>query len=410
MNTLNTFSTKHPATVAKSLLRLERRGRYGEALAEVEHIWKNIRVLPEVDGFEPSDAAEIFLRCGSLIGFHGQNEQIQDSHIICKDLLTNAHKRFSEIGDAEKVAECENHLAVAYWRTGEFNEAEAYLAASFEHDIPSSSDVRLHSHVVASLINFACKRHAENLEYEKLFERDFRKHASDYLKGILCSNIGLSHKNLGNMPEALTYLELAKYHYERSRHKIYMGTAENNLAQFYKETRRFAKAHDAIDNATRIFRQIKDKTREGFSFDTKAMVYFAESKYAEALETVDKSISILKKGENTAYLIETLLTKAKILLFLDNFSDAVLNLSDAVVMARVQTGDDAAIRLIQEFESALDTKNAPRKKNLENGDFELILPQSISHFSDYRGIYLFSLGFKSLFFAKGSFVFSSTEV
>lgn len=402
MSTLHTTSAKAPATLAKTLLTLERRGRYSKALAEVEHIWKDIRVLPDVSGFEPSDAAEMFLRCGSLIGFHGHIEQIQDSQIISKNLLTNAHERFSDLRDTEKVAECENSLAVVYSRTGEYNEAEAYLASSLGQNIPSFSDARLHSHVITSLINLSCKRHAENLEYQKLYEGDFKKYASDYLKGILCSNIGLSHKNLGNVSEARSYLELAKLHYERSRHKIYMGTAENNLAQFYRETRKFARAHEAIDNATRIFRQIKDKTREGFSFDTKALVYFAESKYAEALKTIDKGISILRKSENTAYIIEALLTKAKILLYLDNFSEAVLNLSEAVSMARVQTDDAAAMRLIQEFESAMEAKNAPAKKSLENGDFELVLPQSISHYSDYRGIWISNTRLESIGLVKGS--------
>ena len=402
MSTLHTARTKQPAILAESLFRLERRGRYIEALAEVEHIWKDIRTMPDVDGFEPGEAAEILLRCGSLIGFHGQNEQIQDSHLICKNLLTEARERFSDIGNAEKVAECESHLAVAYWRSGEFNEADACLAASLEHDIPALSEARLHSHVVASLINFACKRHAENLKYAKLYERDFRKHASEYLNGILCSNIGLSHKNLGNMSAALTYLELAADHYQRARHKIYMATAENNLAQFYKETRKYSKAHESIDNATRIFTQLKDKTREGFSFDTKAMIYFAEAKYADALRSIQKGVSILKKSENTAYLIETLLTKSKILLFLDNFSEAVLALSEAVGMARVQSGDEAAIRLIKEFETALDEKNSPAKKNLEVGDLELILPKSIAHFSEYRGIWINNTLLEYIGLVKGS--------
>ena len=389
MSTLHTAPIKHPALLAKSLLKLERRGRYNDALTEVQHLWNDIRVMPDVDGFEPGEAAEILLRCGSLIGFHGQNEQIHDSHIICKNLLTDARERFLEIGDSEKVAECENHLAVAYWRTGEINEAEACLASSLERDIPALSDTRLHSHVTATLINFACKRYEENLKYEKLFENSFRQHASDYLIGMLCSNLGLSHKNLGNTSKALTYLELARQYYQRSHHKIYIGTAENNLAQFFKETRKFGKAHESIDNATRIFRQIKDKTREGFSLDTKALVYFAEAKYAEALKTVEKALSIIRKSENSGYIVQTLLTKAKILLFLDRFPNAVLSLSEAVSMARVQSGDNAAIELIKEFESALEEKNAPpTRKNLSDGDFELILPSTIANYHEYKGVWI----------------------
>ena len=402
MNTLHTARTKTAAVLAKSLFRLERRGRYAEALAEVEHLWKDIQVFPDIGGFEPREAAEILLRCGSLIGFHGDNGQIQNSQIIAKDLLTDARTRFLELGDVEKIAECETGLALVYSRTGEFNEAEACVAASFAHDISLASDTQLHSHVVTTLINLARKKYAENIEYARLIEDHFRQFASDFLNGSLCTNIAVSYKNLGNVSEALAYLELAKFHHQRSLHKLYLGAVENNLAMLYKETRKYSKAHEAIDNATRIFRQVKDGAREGFSFDTKALIYFAEAKYADALKAAEKGLSILRKSENTAYLIETLLTKAKVLLFLDNFSDAVFSLCDAVAMARVQTGDKAAIRLIKEFEAALEEKNTPPRKNLENDDFELILPKSIAHYRDYRGIWINNTQLEIIGLVKGS--------
>ena len=411
MSTLHTARTKTAAVLTKSLFRLERRGRYAEALAEVEHLWKDIQSVPDVGGFEPRQAAEILLRCGSLIGFHGNNGQILNSQVISKDLLTDARTRFLELGDAEKIAECETGLALVYSRTGEFNEAEACVAASFTHDISLASDTLLHSHVVTTLINLGRKKYSENIEYARLIEDHFRQFASDFLNGSLCTNIAVSHKNLGNISDALTYLELAKYHYQRSLHKIYLGAVENNLAMLYKETRKFNKAHEAIDNATRIFKQLKDGAREGFSFDTKALIYFAEAKYADALRAINKGVSILRKSENTGFLIETLLTKSKVLLFLDNFSDSVLALSEAVVMARVQTGDEAAIRLIKDFEAALENKNTPPKKNLEQGDFELILPKSIARFKEYRGIWINNTQLETIGLTKGSLaIVANTKV
>ncbi|MEO6050921.1 MAG: tetratricopeptide repeat protein, partial [Pyrinomonadaceae bacterium] len=153
-------------------------------------------------------------------------------------------------------------------------------------------------------------------------------------------------------------------------------------------TEKFFKAHSSIENAAKIFRQLKDKTREGYALDTKASIYFAESKYGDALQTVEKALTILRNSENSAYLVDTLLTKAKILLFLDNFSDAVECLIEAVNITRVQTGAATLNRLISEFEAALNAKNGPRKKPLDDGDFELILPQSIGHYSDYRGVWI----------------------
>jgi tetratricopeptide (TPR) repeat protein len=223
------------------------------------------------------------------------------------------------------------------------------------------------------------------------------------LKGDFYNNCGLAYKNLGNTAEALHYFELAKYHHKRSRHKIYLGTVENNLAQLYKQTGRFSRAHEAIDNASRLFRQIKDRTREGFSLDTKALVYFAESKFTEALQTAEKALSILKKSENSTYIVETLLTKAKVLIFLDNFSDAVMSLIDAVNIARIQTGQESVKRLIDEFESAVTEKNASAAtKNLEVGDFELILPRSIAHFGEYRGVWINNTMLEGVGLTRGS--------
>ena len=44
--------------------------------------------------------------------------------------------------------------------------------------------------------------------------------------------------------------------------------------------------------------------------------------------------------------------------------------------------------MVREFEAALEEKNNPPKKDLENDDVELILPQSLAQFDDYRGIWI----------------------
>lgn len=403
MKTLHIQTAKQPAVLAKRLFKLERCGRYEEALEELADIWPDFELPPNVGDFEAQDAAEILLRCGSLIGLQGHNAQIPDAQLRSKDLLSNARERFLGLEKIEKAAECENHLALTFWRTGEFNEAEDWVEEALAHEFPNSSDARLYSHLTKSLIDLSCKRFEVNVNNGKKLESDFRKYGDAFLTGSFYTNIGLSLKNLGRPSEALGHLELARYYHQRSRHKIYLGTVENNLAQLYKEIGKFSKAHESIDNATRIFKQLKDKTREGYSLDTKALVYVAESKYSEALRTVEKALSLLRISENSAYRIETMLTKAKILLYLDNFSAAVLSLIDAVDIARVQTGEKSAIQLINEFESALNERNAPpRKKDLAAGDFELTLPRSISQFSDYRGIWINNTGLEDIGLTKGS--------
>src|SRR3954470_14462529 len=101
----------HTQTTAllERLFVLERCARYNEALAELKDIWEDTEIFPKVEEFEPRAAAEIVLRCGGLIGFFGHNEQIPNAQEKSKNLLTEARNRFLEIGDVEKIAECENY-------------------------------------------------------------------------------------------------------------------------------------------------------------------------------------------------------------------------------------------------------------------------------------------------------------
>ena len=189
---------------------------------------------------------------------------------------------------------------------------------------------------------------------------------------------------------------------------------ENNLAQLYKLESNFAKAHEAIDNATKIFKQIKDRTREGFSLDTKAQIYFAERKYKEALKTSEKAIAILNRSENKAYLVESYMTKAKTLVYLEDIPIAILSLIDAVNIARTNISEETAIGLIKEFEKVRHEKDSPEtekdvkeKKDVKENEtisenLELILPPSIAHYTDIRGVWISNNHLEKFGLRKGS--------
>ncbi len=389
MMPLHVPTQSKPAALARGLFKLERNGKYEEALKELTDIWPDFDLDPEIGSFEIQDAAEILLRCGCLIGFHGHIAQIPNSQLRSKDLLTNARERFLSLKNFEKAAECENYVALALWRTREFNEAEIWIEEALARQLPILSDTRLYSHIAKSMVDRSFERYEEIFANLKKLEPEFLRYGDAFLTGSFYTNIALALKNLGNKSEAIGHFELARYYHQRSRHKIYLGTVENKLAQIYKETGKFSRAHESIDNATRIFKQLKDKTREGFSLDTKALIYFAESKYNDALRTVEKALLILGKSENFGYLIETLLTKAKILLHLDKFSAAVLSLIEAVNVARVQTGEESAVRLINDFETELKRKNEPVTKTQPAAeDLELIMPPSLARYQDYRGVWM----------------------
>lgn len=388
MKTLHT----QPEVFLDELISLERCGKYDEALAELKDIWEDKTALPDIEDFEPRIAAEILLRCGSLFGFLGHIKQIPNSQEKSKNLLTDARQRFFDIYDLEKIAECENHLALTYWRRGELDEAEVWIEESASHNLPANCYPKLHSFIIRCLIWFQQRKIKDSLGYFLPIEKDFLECEFSNLKGDFYNHFGLVLRNLQNPLEAVEKYELAKFYYQEADHQSYLAAVENNLAYLYKSEKDFVKAHRSIDNATEIFSQIKDRTREGFSLDTKAQIYFDEEKFTDALETIEESVKVLQRGENFGYLVETYQTKMKILLALGEFSSATFCLFDAVQLAKTYIGEETAKNLVKEFETEVTKKNSQNivqlfdEKELINGDLELILPPSISHYSQYQAV------------------------
>lgn len=374
---------------------LERSGQFDQALHELRVVWEDTTERPETGDLEPRLTAETYLRCGAIIGFLGHIRQIPTAQDRSRNLLTDARSMFLELYDPAKIAECENYLALAYWRTGESNEAISWIEEAQSHELPEESDVRLYSYVIRDLILLSQKKFAEvcsNFERDRTF---FANDTHPFLAGSLYNNFGLASRNLGDTDGALLALETARDLFVSSGNKLQIALAENNLAYLYKTLKRFKSAHAAVDRSIQLYREIKDRTREGFTWDTKALIFFDEGKFEEALETVEVGIKILGKSENYAYLTETILTKAKIQLYTHDFSTATLTLLEAVDVAKVRIGEDAAMNLVRAFEASLRDRNSappetsePQRSGIATGDLKLILPPSLADFDHYQGVWL----------------------
>lgn len=401
------FHEKSRALI-QTLFQFERSGRYEEALTELNEIWQDKSTLPDLEGFDKNTANELLLRCGNLIGLLGHIKQIPNSQERSKNLLTEAYIRYQEMLDIEKIAECENYLAMAYWRTGELIDADTWVDLALSHNLPDSNDARLYANLTKSLIYLGEKRFEETILNLKSLESYFIKYGDNFLKGSFACNLGVALKNVGEVDEALRYYELARYFHKKSGHMIYLGTVENNLAFIYKSQQKFSKAHDAIDNAIHIFKRINDRTRYGYSFDTKALIYLDETDYIGALEAINEGILILEKTENADYLVETYLTKVKTLLFLDNFTDATRFISKAINLAETKIGEAKVLYVIKEYENFLKHKDSPTfngiytEKELINENIELIIPSELSHYNEIEGVWIKNKHLEKVGLEKGS--------
>jgi tetratricopeptide (TPR) repeat protein len=395
MNPRRPQTARAHSELVRELVLLERTGFFDQAMTELRGIWGDTTLDPNVADLDARLAADIYLRCGALIGFLGHSRQIPSAQERSKNLLTKARSIFLDLYQPEKLAECENYIALAYWRTGEVKEAASWIEEARSRDLPDKCDARLYTHVIHNLVLLSQKRFAEICENFTTFRELFADSADDFLAGNFYMNFAIAIKNLGDTPKALDALLRGRNYFERAGNKVQTAIAENNLSQLYKSERRYAEAHDAINRSTELFREVGDRTREGFSLDTKALIYLDEGKYDEALQSANQGISILNKSENFGYLTEAIATKARIQLFSNDFSTATLTLLEAVEIAKIRIGEDAAMRLVREFEQSLEDRNAIKDRASEKGltgvaaeDLKLILPPSIAHYEEYQGIWI----------------------
>lgn len=390
----------HPPTpvraksLFKRILTFERCGKYEEGLALVKDFWPDKSLLPDISRFESREAAEMLLRCGAVFGFLGHIKQLPNAQEKSMNLLTTAHERYLDIYDVARIAECEIYLALAYWRTGELKEARSYVETALARDLSATDPVRLYGILAQAVLEIAEGQFEILTALLRENEYEFERSDNDFLLGCFNTNIGIGLKGIGKPGEALQRFNTAREFHERSGHMIYLATVYNNIAQLYKETGDFEPARAASDSATAIFTKLKDKTREGFSLDTKACIFIAEQRYRDAVVTADMAIAILEKSENSAYLIEAYMTRVKALVFMGNISEAAFCLSSAVKLALVQTGEESAKALTRQFEAALNEASLLREAvpvkqvDQDSNGLKLVMPPSIAHYTDIEGVWI----------------------
>ena len=74
-----------------------------------------------------------------------------------------------------------------------------------------------------------------------------------------------------------------------------------------RELGRFSEAHDYLEQARRLFIRVRDKVRVAQVDDTRAQVFIAEGKYAEAELTARTAARTFEKAGRQCFLAETLM-------------------------------------------------------------------------------------------------------
>lgn len=288
---------------------LENVGEYEAAFEAIAAFWPGIGERPRTEGLPKADEAELLLRAGALAGWLGGSRQIAGAQEFAKALITESIKGFEELGLSERVAESQTDLAVCFWREGAMDEARSWFQTALTKAEDPINKLRI-------LVNSTSVEVSTNHLNEALAMLDraaaiLENVTDDASLGRYYMQRGIVMRRMGgveNLDRALLDHAAARAHFEKANHRRYFARAQNNIGVIMLELGRYDEALETLEDARRTFAALGDVGSAAQIDETRARVYVAQQRYAEAEKIAQASVSVLERGGDQLLLVESLQT------------------------------------------------------------------------------------------------------
>jgi len=350
--------------------QLEAAGEYQAARTALGDRWQRVGERPRLDDLSGVVRAELLLRAGTLTGWIGSSQQIEEAQEFAKDLISESLRGFTELGLTEKVADAQVDLAVCYWRAGALDEARVTLTEVLNRT-EEKSEPRLRALANLALLERVAGRYREALDIQTQAAPLFEQSSNHALRGNfhnvsaqVLKELGLAEHREEYIDRALMEYTAASYHFEQAGHARYQGRIENNLGSLFTSIGRHEEAYEHLDRARALFVNLKDRGMVAHVDETCARTLLAEGRNAEAVKMVSGSVRVFEAGDESSALAEALTTQGTALARLEEVNDALDSFQRAIKVAE-QAGDNharglAALAVVEELSTfvAADTLRA----------------------------------------------------
>ncbi len=287
-------------------------GRYESAREVLGDLWHDIGMRPVVPGLAILTVAEVFLQCGTLSGWLGNVHQISGAQEKAKELLGESLRLFESQGHDSKVSEALYELGICYWRAGGFDEARVVLGEALTGLGEQDGELKAKILIRRTLVEISENRYHDAWDVLKEAQPLFES-CSDALKGRWHGQLALVLRRLSTAEERADYADraimeytAAIYHFEQAGHERYCATNLNNLAFLLYKLGRYEQAHEHLDRVISLLMRLRDDGLMAQVNETRARVYVAQQRYAEADRTITRVIQTLEHGGESALLADAL--------------------------------------------------------------------------------------------------------
>jgi tetratricopeptide (TPR) repeat protein len=337
---------------------LERAGDYERARAALGKLWTRVGDRPAVDELSPETRAELLWRVGALSGWLGSANQIPGAQEFARDLLTESITLFESLDQPDKRAGAMTDLALCYWRSGAQDDGRALFRQALE--TAQRAETKLRTLTNASTVEITSGRYMEALTLLNEAAPFLSELSDDASHGRYHGQRGLAYKKLGgteNLDHALIEYSAASMHFGNAGHIRYLAGVENNIGFIHMLLGRATKALTHLDKARTIFLSLKDQRMVAQVNETRARVFLAEKRFAEAERAIFGVVTVLEQGDDSALLAEALTTQGSIFTGNGKYDSAraAFNRASEVTAAAgdLHLAAAAQLRMIEEMGSVL---------------------------------------------------------
>lgn len=289
-------------------LELKDKGEYDAAQEIMRPLWKRVGERPNTTGLYPSVAAEVLFCVGVLTGWIGSRNEIKEADDAARDLLTESITFYESTGDLKKVAEVRSELALCYWRAGALDEARVMFTEALQR-LTAPGNTRANALIGLSVVEWSASHYRESLRILTDSAPLFKKITSHTIKGVYHMQLAMVLRNLAT-PEneaaqfrrVLNEYEEADHHFKLARNTVLRAHVKNNVGFLFYKLSRFREAHEYLDQARRLTAIVKDRVRTAQVDETRAQVFIAEQKFAEAESAARNAARTFEKSGRQCFL------------------------------------------------------------------------------------------------------------
>jgi tetratricopeptide (TPR) repeat protein len=345
----------------QAALEFKDKGDYERAREVMRPFWKHFGERPQIEGLEPSVAAEVLLHVGILTRWIGSKNQVSDAQDTAKDLISESITLFDSLGDSLRVAAARAELAICYWWAGALDEARIMLTEALKR-ITTEGNTRANALIFLAAVEWSASRYSNSLKLLTENADLFRKIPNHTLKGTYHNQLAMALRKLVTVENRAAYFrriikeyEEADHHFKLAHNALFRADVKNNVGNVLRQMRRFKEAHKYLSEARRLALIMKDKAVVAQIDDTRAQLLTDEGRLDEAETVARSSVSSLKKSGHQILLVNSLITHGIVLARLGKNEQAQFTFQNAIELAHevnaLNKAGIAALTLIEEIDN-----------------------------------------------------------